>query len=246
MDKSLINQCLYNWLGYGNPNAMTWFVGTEEAGAEFHGNNKTLEHEESMLIRSEFNLAMDFRYVWEELYKLPLEGFKGKRVWHYMAVFLLNSDNSHEIKNYIFNYKKLGRTNSNHFLCELLPLPKPSKGRIEPYKHFWRSITDYHDEVLPKRIDLILNTLSSNQKVKLIVCYESLFVGEVVKRYNIMILEECNNEHYCLYLWQFSKGRTIFLLSTPFFGQSRSKKLTLSYKGLKETAIHTKRTIQNK
>ena len=32
--QKLVRSCLYNWLGYGNLNGETWFIGTEEGGAD--------------------------------------------------------------------------------------------------------------------------------------------------------------------------------------------------------------------
>jgi hypothetical protein len=34
INPTLIQSCLYNWLGYGILNGMVWFVGMEEGGAE--------------------------------------------------------------------------------------------------------------------------------------------------------------------------------------------------------------------
>ena len=42
--EKLVPSCLYNWLGYGNPNGQVWFIGTEEGGAEiWRQQTKTLE-----------------------------------------------------------------------------------------------------------------------------------------------------------------------------------------------------------
>jgi len=63
--KLLVPSCLYNWLGYGNLHGHVWFIGTEEGGAEiWRQQTKTLE--ESLNIRSHFNLNMDFIDVWEK------------------------------------------------------------------------------------------------------------------------------------------------------------------------------------
>ena len=85
--------CLYNWLGYGNLNSPWWFMGTEEGGAEIWRKQKMtgqpdLSIAESLRLRSGFALSMDFPKVWEELYGLPLERFKGATVWRYVAAML--------------------------------------------------------------------------------------------------------------------------------------------------------------
>jgi len=62
--EDLVRSCLYNWLGYGNLNGKIWFIGTEEGGAEiWRQSTKTLE--ESLKLRSSYNIAMDFKTVWE-------------------------------------------------------------------------------------------------------------------------------------------------------------------------------------
>lgn len=104
--KELVPSCLYNWLGYGNPDGKVWFIGTEEGGAEiWRQQTKTLE--ESLNIRSHFHLHMDFLDVWEKKYNIPLATFKGANVWNFMAAFLLNLEtqeaNSNTIRDFVFN-----------------------------------------------------------------------------------------------------------------------------------------------
>jgi hypothetical protein len=93
LSENTIKSCLYNWLGYGNLNTPIWFMGMEEGGEEIWRQG-THSLESSLLTRSQFKLAMDFKYVWEELYKIPLESFVSRRgaltSWHFMAAFLLS------------------------------------------------------------------------------------------------------------------------------------------------------------
>src|SRR5690606_9963473 len=131
VSKDLIRSCLYNWLGYGNPNGPIWFVGIEEGGAEiWRWGTQTLSS--SLQIRSRFRKAMDFRSVWEDEYGIPLETFRGMTTWHYMACFLLafrnQPVNTDAVRDFVFHSKQLGRRlDGDHFLCELLPLPRKSK-----------------------------------------------------------------------------------------------------------------------
>jgi hypothetical protein len=108
LSESLIRSCLYNWLGYGNVNGEIWFIGTEEGGAEIWRNEiQTLES--SLTIRSKFSIAMDFKCVWEDLYKVPLKSFRGASVWSYMAYLLLCMEakpDSNLIRDYIFDLKR--------------------------------------------------------------------------------------------------------------------------------------------
>ena len=149
----LVRSSLYNWIGYGNVNASVWFLGVEEGGAEiWRHRTKTLE--QSLEIRSKFHLQMDFRHVWEDLYNIPLSSWTGPNVWRYIAAFILEFEGRdatvENINDYIFYAKQLGRESSNHFLGEMMPLPKPSKKSIKPYESIWSSVNDYYDEVGPK------------------------------------------------------------------------------------------------
>lgn len=48
--ETIVEACLYNWLGYGNIGGRVWFIGTEEGGAEIW-KQKTVSLEESLKIR---------------------------------------------------------------------------------------------------------------------------------------------------------------------------------------------------
>jgi hypothetical protein len=233
--ESNIRDCLYNWLGYGNLNGQIWFIGTEEGGAEiWRQSTKTLE--DSLHIRSEFKLNMDFRSVWEDLYSIPLEQFRGPCVWRYMAAFLLSMEGiaitSEIINKYIFIDKQLGINDSNHFMCELLPLPKRCKNDISDYKKIWNSISDYHKEVIPRRFTLIQETLTKNQDVKFVISYEHLLTKQILEYFqgNVRILNEWNykSEQYVQYEINVGDNRQVVFLATPFFGNGR-----ISYEGIK-------------
>ena len=163
--KNLVDSCLFNWLGYGQVNSPIWFMGMEEGGAEVW-RNKTKTLRQSLEIRSTFSLQMDFQYVWEDMYLVPLDSFKGPTVWRFMAAFLLELEdaqvNATTISDFLFFSKRLGRVDSNHFLAELMPLPKPSRASIEPYHEIWKSMRSYEQDVREKRFRLIKETLIKN------------------------------------------------------------------------------------
>ncbi|MCZ8534211.1 hypothetical protein [Psychrobacillus psychrodurans] len=238
--EKLVHSCLYNWLGYGNPNGQVWFIGTEEGGAEiWRQQTKTLK--ESLSIRSDFNLHMDFLDVWENQYDISLSTFSGANVWNFMAAFLLNFNgqeaNSNTIKDFVFNNKLLGRADGKHYLCELFPLPKKTKNSIEPYEKIWSSVKNYHDEVLEKRFELIKNTIIDNPRVQIIFSYEKGLV-ELIKQNLSSSLEQISiwkygNQQYSLFQLKLGVGRTVLLLSTPFFGQGQ-----ISYEGIKDCVRH--------
>ena len=235
--EQLVRSCLYNWLGYGNINAPVWFLGIEEGGAEIWRNKKkTLE--ESLRIRSTFRLQMDFRHVWEDLYNISLSSFTGPNVWHYMAAFLLqleggNVDVQH-INDYIFYSKRLGREDSNHFLGEMMPLPKQSKKSIEPYQSIWKSVNDYYNEVANRRLSLIQQTIIQHQNIKLIVLYDQELTKKLLEYFaTIEMINSWHfrNESYKLYKVWLENERDVWVLSTPFFGNGR-----VSYDGIRDAA----------
>jgi len=238
--EKIVPSCLYNWLGYGNLHGHVWFIGTEEGGAEiWRQQTKTLE--ESLDIRSQFNLHMDFLDVWEKKYNISLSTFSGATVWNFMAAFLLSFDaqevNSNTIRDFVFNNKLLGRTKGNHFLCELFPLPKPVKNSIQPYEEIWNSIKNYHDEVLEKRFELINSTIVNHPQVQIIISYEKGLV-ELMKRNLSSSLEQLSSwtygsQQYSLFQLKLDEGRTVLLLSTPFLGQGQ-----ISYEGIKDCVRH--------
>ncbi|MED4268787.1 hypothetical protein P9199_00530 [Geobacillus stearothermophilus] len=139
------------------------------------------------------------------------------------------------INHYIFYAKQLGRESSNHFLGEMMPLPKPSKKSIKPYESIWSSVDDYYDEAANNRLSLIRKTIIENQNVKLIVSYDRTLTEMMLNYFSstIEIVSTWNFKHkqYTLYKITFSNERSILILSTLFFGNGR-----ISYKGIRNAA----------
>ncbi|WP_206761908.1 hypothetical protein, partial [Clostridium perfringens] len=73
---------------------------------------------------------------------------------------------------------------SNHFLGEMMPLPKPSKKSIKPYESIWNSVNDYYDEVANNRLSLIRKTIIENQNVKLLVSYDRTLTEMMLNYFN--------------------------------------------------------------
>jgi hypothetical protein len=241
--KSLVESCLYNWLGYGQVNSPIWFMGMEEGGAEVW-RNKTKTLKQSLEIRSKFSIQMDFQNVWEDLYRVELDSFKGPTVWRFMAAFLLELENSQvnaaTINDFLFSSKKLGRVDSNHFLAELLPLPKPSRASIEPYQSIWKSVLSYEDDVKEKRFKLIKEMLIKNLNVNIIVSYDRNLTEMIYKYFSINVEKtenwKFNKEQYYLHEFNLTDDRKILLLVTPFFGNGQ-----ISYEGLLHAARRVKK-----
>ena len=233
----LVDKCLYNWLGYGNVNSSIWFMGMEEGGAEiWRQQTKTLE--DSLSLRSEFEIEMDFQHVWEELYGIPLQTFKGPNVWRYMAAFLLSLNGveptGEKIKNFVFEKKKLGKKGGDHFLCEFLPLPRRSNTDIEEYKDIWQSNGAYLRSVGDNRFTLIKETLLENSNVKLLLSYDRKFSKMFLEHFHSELIKEWNdrrNKLFAIYAVNLSSDRKVYFLVTPFFGQGQA-----SYEGLEDAA----------
>lgn len=233
-----VEKCLYNWLGYGNLNAPIWFIGMEEGGAEIW-RMKTTTLEESLAIRSTFQLSMDFHYVWEELFAINIDSFKGANVWRYLAAFLLEWEgrpaSPEAIRAFLYESKELGKSEGNHFHGEFMPLPKPSKASIYPYESIWKTNKAYEDALSPQRFQLILEALRHHEHVKLIVSYDRHLTEIFLAEFKPFILDETTwqfaNEHFTLYMIRLSNTRKIAFLSTPFFGNGR-----ISYSGIRDAA----------
>lgn len=239
--QNLVEPCLYNWLGYGNPNGKYWFIGTEEGGAEIW-RNQTLSLEESLRKRAKFQLAMDFKTVWETLYQLPLSSFKGATVWRYIAAYLLAFEGiePEQAKAQLSDtmQNQLGKRTGEHFLCELYPLPKRSKGQISPYESIWPDVKAYHQQVQPQRFELITQTLQANPQVQLIIAYEKSLTELLLQHFQAQIMSQQNwllegRQKFQLSDIQLTPQRKLQLLSTPFFGQGQ-----ISYAAIWQSVKH--------
>ncbi|MGD6967397.1 hypothetical protein ACQCVP_13280 [Rossellomorea vietnamensis] len=243
--QSLAEKCLYNWLGYGNENSKIWFMGMEEGGSEiWRQQTKTLE--ESLQLRSGYKIGMDFQHVWEDLYGIPLESFKGPTVWRYMAAFLLSmkgeEPSGEKIRSYIFEEKKLGKRESDHFLCEFLPLPRKSNTDIEDYQSMWTSNSSYIKSVGARRFELIKETLLKNSDVSLLISYDRKFTSAALAHFQSELLlkwEDKRFKEYAIYTVRLTPDRNVYFLTTPFFGQGKAsyEGLYFAAKKIKELAI---------
>lgn len=252
VDRELVHKCLYNWLGYGNPNGKYWFIGTEEGYAEIKDegnknkdNSRLLTLEESLTIRSGFDGVMDLGHVWNDLYNYPLSSIRTS-VWNYMAAMVLESEDikitelskverRQVLKGFIA--ERLGRLESDHFLCEFYPLPKKNQHRIEPYQSIWKNIKAYYSELKTKRFRIVLDTLKENPKVEAIVCYDKEFSKVLLEQLDDMIDKgnvykgtytlKSKEKVFTIYPVFISPGRRVHFVSCPFFGNGN-----MSYEGI--------------
>jgi hypothetical protein len=233
--RDIVAPCLYNHLGYGNLDAPVWFVGVEEGGAEIW-RSETLTLKQSLRLRASYHLAMDLRHVWEDLYRIPLQSWKGATTWRFIAAYILAVQGHRPdgacVRQYVFIDKLLGRSDGDHFLCELMPLPKRAKGQIDPYQDIWATDRQYRQAVAPRRLQLLLQTLNRHPGVRLLICYErdavKLLLGSLsadrVAHWTL------RRQQYTLWLCSLPPSRQLYILHTPFFGQGQ-----ISYQGVWES-----------
>jgi hypothetical protein len=234
--RDVVEPCLYNHLGYGSLDAPVWFVGVEEGGAEIW-RYQTLSLEESLRLRARYQLAMDLRYVWEGLYRIPLESWKGATTWRFIAAYVLalqcHRPDGASVQRYVFADKLLGRLDGEHFLCELMPLPKRWKGRIEPYQDIWPTDGRYRQDIAPGRLRLLVQTLEEHPDVRLLVCYERdavKLLRESLAADHVADWTLMKGQRYTLWVFSVAPSREVYVLHTPFFGQGQ-----ISYGGIWES-----------
>lgn len=236
--ETIVRSCLYNWLGYGNLNAQTWFIGTEEGGEEFSKTGR-LTIRQSLAKRAKFDLAMDFKAVWKDSYEyLDQHEFENLlknhgNVWRYITAFYLYQSKGisyfreRDIKKEVecFFGEKFGDLKGEFFFCEFLPLPFPSsrKGKLlEPYQEIWKSKLDYENEVMPARFAQIMQEITERNNIKYIVCFDKRFIQFLLalKHNTKPMYWQANNNtkgKYCLFSLKLKPNRSIRVIGTPFF-----------------------------
>ncbi len=226
--ENLVRACLYNWLGYGNLDGRIWFIGMEEGGAEIW-RHPTRTLTESLTLRRDFTLTMDFRQVWEDRYGIPLKTIRGLTTWHFITAFLVRLEwgevSSALVRKYLLQEKRLGRPDANHFFGELLPLPRQSHASMHGYESIWPTPDAYTAEVLPRRLQLFLDTLAAHPAVRLLVTYDRGFV-QALHTHRPGALQDRTTAVFDGKLFNLSRlelapGRSVPLLHTPFFGQGQ-------------------------
>lgn len=133
LPESLVRDNLYNWLGYGNLNGRYWFIDREE-----YDSIKRCLYLDDLRdyydVRREFDYAEDFVDIWEQFYGPFIDrGTRSSTTRHYQAAFLLTLDGisfrgrdpktgRSKTASYVFDEKRFGRRNGNHFSEEAFPL----------------------------------------------------------------------------------------------------------------------------
>jgi len=234
--KEIIESC-FKWLGYGNPNSPLWIIGKEEGTLEVDINKKTPE--ESLKIRSNFEPVMDFEDVWQNKFGVQLSKVTGSsHPWRFSSRFILalrGKENISDSDIDRFIIKELGRTVSDHFLTDFLPLPKKNVNSIKEYKNYFKSVKDYVNQVVPVRFELITGLMKSSDCLNLIISYDNIFSKKLLKEFDCKSVGESwasktkRGERLTFQLYEFNiEDRTLFLLPTPFFGEGWMHKLDVS------------------
>ena len=242
VSRTTIENCLYNWLGYGNPNGKFWFVGIEESL-----NHKKCSNidgiQEYFQIRSDFDLAMDLEETHHELLGRPLSTFNRDTTWHKSARFLLawegHDPDLDQIGKYVAGPQaKLGRDGSHNFSLETFPLIKPSSASLGRYGEIWNSVEEYHEEVLPDRMDLIVNTLEANPNVEWIYVYglsksnpqSNPCADKLLERFPNSCIDSwssgTNAQNPRVYELEITDDRIVRLIHGPFPKRSMTNKAT--------------------
>lgn len=203
--KGLVRRCLYNWLGYGNLDAETWLVGSEESGSEIWHKDASLRVPEqkrllqSLQKRARFRTAMDFKHVWRDIYGYgsEFEALVRKRnnVWRHVAAFQLYREGkvsastpSTTVADKVTQYllKDFGSKRDGLFFCEFMPLPRAGWSEFpDLYQDLWASPDHYADEVAPKRLHLIRQELLQSKNAKLVVSFDLKFTAAFLKQYPV-------------------------------------------------------------
>jgi hypothetical protein len=187
-----MNTCDFDWQpiegfkGYGKHDAPFVFVGSEEGFASPKGCSPRVLAEvldSDLRARSRFPLdLMDAEEAHRSLYNGPsLFADKPRRqpTWHVMAGLMIAYDRKTYANNKQraalmtwYRSKRLGRSDGDTLLMELLPYPHAGK-RNWFYGELGRFTTreEYEEALIPHRVKLLREVLESAPR-KAIICYE--------------------------------------------------------------------------
>lgn len=194
--------------GYGNRNAPFWFVGMEEGGSS---NAEDLRIRADRFSRIEDLAESHKHFKSHDMAKLTTS------TWRLMSSIVghLKGESNWWDREFAREYQTnhLGRLDGETYLTEILPLPK--KGINDwPYGDLFDSPTEYRDQVLPARRELLRKDhRSASPKPRFVFCYGKSFWHEHRAAFDFIDFQPAmdgtidwgRNEH------------TVFVL-TKFFG----------------------------
>ncbi len=163
---------LFDFQGYGNLDAPFWFLGMEDGT----GGNDLVEENIKVRLRS-FEAVMDLGIAHDRNHlNWPLEEQnKYPSVWMWMAKIVRALRGEDDWKNNrhakIYIRERLGHSNGETFLTELLPLPKRSAGSWPPeYTNLYKTMKAYRADILPHR-KAMLRRLIEAHSPQYLFCY---------------------------------------------------------------------------
>jgi len=166
---------LLNFVGYGRKDAEVWFLGMEEGCVV----DKELR-EKHLFIRLKFDEFEDCKEAHKELdiTKYHYGTKTCQRTWWRMCRIMLGIEDSEIDIEALRNYQaeKLGQSDGNTLLCELMPIPNRGINEWE-YKELlpqYKNRKDYYEKVKPCRIEK-LRKLFKEYPPKIVVAYGSTF-----------------------------------------------------------------------
>ncbi len=160
--------------GYGNPAGPYWFMGIEEYGSMGGPSARDRFSEIEDLAHAHGKDLLDFPMTtliptWATMSRIALR-LEGDRDWK----------ERERVRRY--QAERLGRSDGETFLCDLLPLPAKGTGHWE-YKQVYPSRELYLQEVLPARRDM-LATLFRKYRPRYVFCYGKEMWGEFARLFD--------------------------------------------------------------
>ncbi len=172
--QKLIQERIKNFWGYGNLNAPYWFIGMEEGFSEEKENLfKRFKASEGKQICDVSDLKID-----PVSYSLFETGAPLNRTYkRLIQMILYNETGTHADNETIkqFQIEKLGRTDSNNAILELMPLPSKSTNTkdwlyADTHIEGLSSRKEYLETYKPERITALRNLIQKH-KPKYAICY---------------------------------------------------------------------------
>lgn len=164
---------LLKFVGYGSLTAPVWFLGMEEGGGG----------EDNLRKRLKFDVVEDCKEAHAQLGITRFHGDRPRiqRTWRSMCYIMLSLNYQKPTTAAIRDYqaKKLGQTDGDTLLVELMPIPKPrvSNWEYETIIPQYSSRDNYYQSVLPQRMEL-LQTLISTHGPQVVIGYGKSFWEE--------------------------------------------------------------------
>ena len=151
---------VFKFEGYGTKDASYWFLGIEEGGGSI---------EQLQLRARVFGLVEDIRSI----AKLGFGLNRYVPTWRVMSKLIMamqgNPDWRDKAKAQEYQTTKLGRSNGDTFLTELMPLPCPNT-KEWPYESICPTRVEYNAMVRPGRIRWLRSEIALF-KPRVVICY---------------------------------------------------------------------------